>query len=265
MILKNKIKNFIYFFLNFLSKDLKNRCSILMYHCVNNTSFLFNVRPKDFAWQMKYLKDNNFNVISYAELVDLLESKKEIPTKTVVLTFDDGFLDNYTTVFPVLKKHNFPATIFLTTSFIDGYFFIEKFNKKFNMLTWEQIKEMENSGLVDFQPHTINHHKLAKISKEEMEKEIKESKKILEEKLDKDCNLFAYPFGNYDSRTVEILKRNGFKSSVTVESGLVYKSANLLTLPRNFVYLYCGKFEFKGFVKNSVVIFNVLKKMLFIK
>ncbi|MFC1757087.1 polysaccharide deacetylase family protein [Patescibacteria group bacterium] len=257
--LKSKIKNLIYFFLNFVTGNLRNEASILMYHSVSDTDFLFNVLPKDFTWQMKYLYDNNFNVISYAKLVETLKNKEEIPHKAVVLTFDDGFSDNYDTVLPVLKKYNFPATIFLTTNFVNNYFFIEKFNKKFKMLTWEQVEEMERSGLVDFQLHTTSHLKLSQINKNEIEKEITESKKIIDEKLSKDSKLFAYPFGVYNEDVIEILKENNFDSAVTVMSGLVNKNSDLCVLPRNFVYLYCGRSEFKGLIKKTVSFFNFLK------
>ncbi len=172
MYFKAKIKNFVYPFLNLLSPFSTARASVLMYHTVDNSGVLFSVRPEDFEWQMSYLKKNNFQVISLPVLVGLLLEKKPIFKKTVVLTFDDGHENNYFEAFPILKKYNFPATIFLSTGFMDDYYFSESQNMKFKMLAWREIKEMHDSGLVDFEPHGVKHQKLGKIPLKEAEQEI---------------------------------------------------------------------------------------------
>jgi peptidoglycan/xylan/chitin deacetylase (PgdA/CDA1 family) len=247
MHLKAKIKNFVYLFPNLCGLfTSKQRASILMYHSVGHSGILFNVKPKDFVWQMAYLKNNNFNVISLADLVNLLLCGQEISPKTVVLTLDDGYEDNYFNVFPILRKYNFPATIFLNAGLIGNYYFSRSTNSKFKMLTWLQIRDMHRSGLVDFQPHGITHLKLAEISIEKAKKEIVGSKKIIEEKLGKKCRFFAYPYGSYNREVVEILKRNNFRAAVTVDPGFVWLHDRLFELRRNFVHLYCGKQQFKG-------------------
>jgi len=222
-----------------------------MYHSVSESEALYVVRPNEFAWQMQYLKDNNFNVISLVSLVDLLMNKKEILPKTVVLTFDDGYEDNYLNVFPILKEYNFPATIFVSVDFVGDYYVSKSQNISFKMLNWEQIQEMHQSGLIDIQPHTISHPKLAKITKEEAEREIMESKKMIDEKLNKICRLFAYPYGSYSKETLEILQKNNFIGAVTVKRGFVdlQDRDRLLELNRNFVYFYCSRAEFKYLAK----------------
>ncbi len=244
MRLKTEIKNLIYFFMN-SGSGKAGRASILMYHSVGGSGVLFSVKPEDFEWQMEYLKTNSFNVISLAKLFEIFSLKKELPAKTVVLTFDDGHEDNYHKVFPVLKKYNFPATIFLITGLVGDYYYSKSTKMKFKMMSWGQIKEMHNSG-IDFEPHGIIHPKLAEIPFEEAKKEITDSKKIIEEKLGKKCEFFSYPFGNYSPEVLNITKEAGFKGAVTVKKGFVAFSDKPLELPRNFVYLNCGKSEFKG-------------------
>lgn len=222
-----------------------------MYHSVSNHQKLYVVSPENFQQQMEYLNKAKFNVIALEQLVNLLVNKQEIPTKTVVVTFDDGYEDNYLNVFSVLKKYNFPATIFLSTGFVGGERESKLQGIVLKILGWSQIEEMHHSGLIDFQPHTISHPKLAKMAKGEVEREIIESKKIIEEKLNKECRFFSYPYGSYNQETVQTLKNNGFQAAVTVEKGFIRPGDNLLELKRNFVYSHCGLSEFKGISGSS--------------
>lgn len=216
MFLKRLIKDLI----SFLPKE--KGIPVLMYHSIDNNEVFFTVKPEEFKRQMDYLKNNGYRVIKFSDLVNVLEFEREIPKKTVVLTFDDGYGDNCINAFPILKKYNFPATIFLITGLIG-----DKINNAQNItlkaLNWEQIKEMHNSGLIDFEPHTVNHEKIT-------EKEIIDSKKEIEEKLNKKCYFFAYPKGKYDNNAMKILKENGFKAARTVKKGKVKKGDNLFKL-----------------------------------
>lgn len=246
---KHWMKNLAYYPLNFFSFFWPRKsCSILMYHSVGDHRALYAVKPENFIWQMAYLKNGNFNVISLARLIDLLAAQKEIPDKTVILTFDDGYEDNYLHVFPLLKKYNFPATIFLSTGLIGGERGSKSQDIVLKILNWPQIEEMHQSGLIDFQPHTISHPKLAKILPAAATKEIIESKKIIEERLNKQCRIFSYPYGNYDQSIIEILKGNGFIAAVTVKPGLirVEDRNNLFELKRNFVYWWSRSAQYKG-------------------
>lgn len=246
---KYLIKNLAYYPLNFFSFFLPRKsCSILMYHSISDHRALYAVQPKNFAWQMAYLKGGNFNVISLARLVDLLAVQKEIPDKTVILTFDDGYEDNYLNVFPLLKKYNFPATIFLSAGLIGGQRESKSQDIILNILNWPQIEEMHQSGLIDFQPHTVSHPKLAKISREIAVQEIVESKKLIEKRLNKQCRIFSYPYGNYNQSIIEILKGNGFTAAVTVKPGFIQAEdrETPFELRRNFVFWWSRSAQYRG-------------------
>jgi len=116
--MKNILKNLVYFILSIFNF---NGAIILMYHSIGDNSELATVKVKDFKKQLKYLKKKKFNVIKLSELVKLSEGNKKIQPKTMCLTFDDGYQDNYINVFPLLKKYNFPATIFMSTALIKKY------------------------------------------------------------------------------------------------------------------------------------------------
>jgi len=232
MFLKRTIKNILA-----LIVPRQKGIPILMYHSIDNNNVFFTVKLEVFKKQMKYLKDNDYSVISLTELVRILESNNNLPDKTIVLTFDDGFGDNYSNVFPILKKHNFPATIFLITGLINKEMNNSQ-NIPLKILNWEQIQEMHNSGLIDFQPHTVNHQELN-------EKEIIDSRKEIEERLNKKCELFAYPRGLYNNKIIDILKDNGFKASRTLKNGKVNKGDNLFELKRISVNSTTSFIQFK--------------------
>lgn len=220
---------------------------ILMYHSVGNNGEFFTVKPKDFERQMEYLYKKKFNVIRLTDMVNFLEKKIKPPRNSIVLTFDDGYEDNFTEVFKILKKFNFPATIFLSTALLDG----KKTNKSgtsLNILNEKQIREMYNSGLFDFEPHTHNHRRLTEISIDEAENEISRSKRIIEDMLDKKCVSFAYPYGAFNKEIAEMTKDH-FRAILGVRKGRVDLSSDLFELKRNSVDSAVGQTQFRGIVR----------------
>ena len=230
-----KIRSFIKDLLvyTFEKGILKKPASILMYHSVGENKAFFNVRPEDFKWQMNYLKEHNYNVISLRDFVDSKE-KGNIPSRTVVITFDDGYEDNFSNAFRVLKDYNFPATIFLTTGRLATN----------DYMNWAEIKEMHNSGLIDFEPHTVTHPKLSQHKESIVLKEIRDSKQEIENNLSKECHFFAYPYGDYDEENLKV-SQSLFKAALTVKRGFVSKSDNMHELKRNSVDSLVGKQRFK--------------------
>jgi len=222
MFLKRLIKDILALFR--LVCPCQKGVSVLMYHSIARNDIFFTVKLANFVKQMKYLKDKQYQVISLAELVEILESDEPLPKKTVVLTFDDGYQDNYTNAWPILKKYNFPATIFLITGLV-GKEIDNSQNIPLKALNRQQIQEMHESGLIDFEPHTVHHQELNK-------SEIIDSKRMIEQELDKKCYFFAYPRGWHNQEVIEILRKNGFKAARTVDNGKVNKGDDLFKLKR---------------------------------
>ncbi len=217
---------------------------ILMYHSVEHNDTLLSVELESFKKQMRYLKDNNYQVIKLSDLVNFLKSDSPLPEKIVVLTFDDGFKDNYFNAFPVLKEYNFPATIFLTVGSIGKEVMTSQ--GIFPALGWNEIEEMHDSGLIDFQPHTMTHPKLDQITLEEIKSEVIQSKEIIEERLNKECYFFAPPKGRCGQEIKEILRNEGFEAILTIERGFVKKGDNLLGLKRRAVNSTTSFIQFKA-------------------
>jgi len=188
---------------------------VLMYHSINpdtqNTSLLV-VTPENFRRQMRFLKEHHYQVISLEEAADYIKNKKRPLARTVAITFDDGFKDNYTYAFPILKEYNFPATIFIVVN--------EVGLTSENRLTWDEIKVMQDSGLITFGSHTISHPNLEGVTVQEaIKNEIQGSKKILEEKLARKVEAFAYPAGRFTKLARQAAIDAGYKLAVVTNPG----------------------------------------------
>lgn len=130
---------------------------LIMYHSVNAKvrpkMELLIVTPQTFEKQMRFLKEWHYNVLPLESVAELIRNKKKIPARTVAVTFDDGYRDNYTYAFPILKKYNLPATIFIIVNEVDLP----------DRLTWEEIKVMRDSGLITFGSHALDAQPLTEI------------------------------------------------------------------------------------------------------
>ena len=167
----------------------------LMYHLVLEEPYNGNVglfvRPTDLEDQIQKMLDEGY-VFLFA---DEYGKTKE---KSVVLTFDDGYTDNYTELLPILKKYNVKATVYLIGDLIGNHH---------EYLTYDQIREMAESGYVQFGSHTMSHPYLAACSDEEIIKEYTDSIALIEELTGKECRTIAYPYGSYNQRVTAITKQ----------------------------------------------------------
>jgi peptidoglycan/xylan/chitin deacetylase (PgdA/CDA1 family) len=208
------------------------RCSyvppILMYHAVYPGATYANrlsVSTETFEWQMGYLKQHGYRVIPLEELVALTATHAAIPPKTVVITFDDGYQNDYTYAFPILKKYRFAATIFVI--------FNEVGRPDNDRLTWEMIKEMRDSGLIYFGSHTLGAEPLINIkSDNELRRQIVESKRALEEKLGKEVKMFSYPEGKISPLIRRMVIDAGYLGAVATHPPKKYGNNDLFALRR---------------------------------
>src|SRR3989338_1674303 len=196
--------------------------AILMFHSIEDQpGSKLAVRPDFFEHQLHTLVSQKYNVVSLESLVEFFRQKKKFPPKTVALTFDDGFKDNYIHAFTLLKKYRLRATIFLVTTWIG--------TKEY--LTWDQIHEMEQHQ-IDFGSHTVTHPHLPSLSEKEVFWQLSESKKILEENLKKPSQILCYPFGGYTLETQRLTKEVGYTAAVSTSSDAFSPLDDLYALRR---------------------------------
>ena len=168
--------------------------------------------PEQFEAQMEYLAAEGYTTITIDEMMDALENGTSLPEKSVIITFDDGYADNYEYAYPILKKYGFKATIFLIYDLTNTYP---------NYLTWDQVAEMKASGLIHFESHTMTHANLAELtSVDELRHEIADSHDLLSEKLGYDMHYIAYPGGRVNEEIERITSAAGYRGGFTVHYGL---------------------------------------------
>lgn len=189
----------------------------LMYHHIgtidpSNGQYAFTITPQQFEKQLLFLKQHGYTPVAEKDVVHTVKTGQTQIKKPVLLTFDDGHADNYTALFPLVKKYQVPVLIFLITDKIgtDGY------------LTWDQIHEMYRSGFVTFGSHSCSHRRLRSLSNEEIVQEVTQSKRILEEKLNTQIYSFCYPFGagGFDKRVRPLILQAGYLLDFSTKKGI---------------------------------------------
>lgn len=204
------------------------RVPILTYHYIGNnpnpedkTRDALQVTPDRFEEQMNYLSTNGYTPISLDTLHAALKGGS-LPPKPVVLTFDDGYIDFYFNAFLILKKYNFVAISFIPTGLVGkGYY-----------MSWDQIKEIDSTNLIAFEAHSVNHINLVSIPNDQLNYQIGESKKVLEQQLGKSVNFFAYPYGLSDETTWKAVENAGFLGGVGTWYGNIISEGVVFDMPR---------------------------------
>ena len=225
----NLFRKFSQLFGNFTTHD---GVMVLTYHRVNDKlpKRQLVVHPKDFARQMMFLNfyRKQFKVISVAEMVEWLKGTRQSLRTKVVITFDDGYRDNYIHAYPVLKKYKFPAIVFLTTDYIGTEYKKECYKDvpwKRDYLDKDEIREMMDGG-ISFGAHTATHPHLIQMSSNEAEREIKKSYESIK------TPYFCYPYGDYNEKVKEMVQKIGFSCAFTVKPGINYKRQDLFEIKR---------------------------------
>ena len=196
---------------------------VLMYHSVNPVpnpeirSLI--VSPRTFEKQMHFLRAHNYHIVSLEELGRLIKDKARIPRNTVAVTFDDGYKDNYTYAFPVLKKYSIPATIFIIINEV-GRPLTKELKPGDARLSWQEIKEMRSSGLIDFGSHTLGAEPLVdKKTDAALKEQIVDSKAFLEARLGERVDIFSYPGGLFNDKIKRMVKDAGYFCAVATSPG----------------------------------------------
>lgn len=183
---------------------------ILMYHHVDDKSGSLYVSKKTFIEQMDYLIKKGYNSVTLSDVVESLQGVKTLPAKPLVITFDDGYQDNYLNAYPILRERNLKATFFIISQLVGGG----------EYLTWDQLGEMSANQLVTIGDHTLSHKAISLENEDQLRDEILSAKSILMQRLGVNVNTFAYPYGSQNIAADKILKEGGFVAAVTTQRGL---------------------------------------------
>lgn len=196
---------------------------ILVYHRVSDTDINpTTLKVADFEAQLKYLVDNGYHVISPDDLLDAWASGKTLPSKPIVLTFDDGHEDIYKNVFPLLQKYNMRVTVFIVTDHIGMK----------DYLSWDFVRALQAGGYMDFESHTMSYKDLTTLKGDKLWNEIYGSKQALEWALQKPAKFIAYPQGKYTIEAEDTSKECGFRAGFIEDYGLAMNDSNSYVMTR---------------------------------
>jgi peptidoglycan/xylan/chitin deacetylase (PgdA/CDA1 family) len=212
-----------------------------MYHSISDQDesgsrayFRTCTAPQIFKDQMAYLRSNGYSTCSLAQALDQLRSGMHTAARPVVITFDDGYSDFYRDAFPILDRYGLNATVFLPTAYIGDR--PAKFKGR-NCLTWSEVRELSNYGIL-FGSHTVTHPQLRELSPADINDEIVNSKKTIEEKLGSAIDSFAYPFAfpqtdpEFKKMLRDSLRQAGYQNGVCTIVGRANSSSEPLFMER---------------------------------
>ncbi|MCL2739625.1 MAG: polysaccharide deacetylase family protein [Oscillospiraceae bacterium] len=188
---------------------------IILYHNITTDERdlsdkpLLNITPENFRVHMQTLKNEGWNTISFQDYYNHVTHNTALPNKPIIITFDDGYLSNYIYAFPVLKELGMKATIFTVAGRVGEGVSLEVTYPHF---TWEQAKDMENSGVISIESHSNMHYNMSNSSDiDRLQVELRRSKFLIEKHLNKECAVFAFPFGGKTDLARELGKQAGYK------------------------------------------------------
>jgi peptidoglycan/xylan/chitin deacetylase (PgdA/CDA1 family) len=204
--------------------------TILAYHSVNESPWVYAVTTKQFSQQINYLQ-RNCEIVPLSYIVDFVRGERKLRPRTVAITFDDGYADNFSVVYPFLRGFNIPMSLFVCTDLIDGNL-RNKDLLHLEAMTWIQIIEMSKND-VTIGAHTVTHPRMYRISSAQVSTELRESRRIIESRIGRHADYFAYPYGVASDSVSVVVESVGFEAAFASGTiGSVRQGDNLMALNR---------------------------------
>lgn len=221
---------------------------IIMYHSIGSNTGKYVISEAMLENDLKIIREEGFTTITSADLIAFKESGTPLPEKSIILTFDDGYFNNYTFAYPLLKKYNMKGVLSVVGKFTEDYSAdTSPLNNNYSHITYEQIKEVSNSGLIEIANHSYNMHSMKERRgilrkknespekyKENLTQDIGKCNNMLIEKCGVSPVAFTYPFGCVNKESSSIINEMGFKVTYGCEEGLnkINREHNLKELKR---------------------------------
>jgi peptidoglycan/xylan/chitin deacetylase (PgdA/CDA1 family) len=224
---------------------------ILMYHHITHlqpnataTWRMLTVTPEAFEAQVNWLADNGYHTIYFSDLVAYFQAGVPLPEKPIILTFDDGWTDDYTVAFPILQRHCMVGTFFPPVAWVNR-------SNGSKVMTWPMIEEMSRGGM-EFGSHTINHYLLNEQTAQRITEELVGSKAALEQHVVLPIVALAYPGGGHNPLVVSLVPKAGYGAAVGVAASLDQARSDLFLLHRITIPYSDDLKAFEGRIKSKV-------------
>jgi peptidoglycan/xylan/chitin deacetylase (PgdA/CDA1 family) len=192
------------------------------------------IRPSEFEGQIKFLRENGYNIVPLRDIVNFMTGRGTLPPRAVAITSDDGHRSVFTYMRPIVERYRIPVTLFIYPSAIS--------NASYAM-TWEQLKELQATGLFQIQSHTYWHPNFNKdkrrLSPADYQKfvdmQMAKSKQVLERRMGAHVDLLAWPFGIYNDQLIAAARKAGYVAAFTIVRRGVSRQDNIMAIPRCIV------------------------------
>ncbi|MEV0692080.1 polysaccharide deacetylase family protein [Streptomyces sp. NPDC050388] len=230
------------------------RVPILMYHSVatepNDATRALSVTPQAFAEQMAVIAERGLTPVDTAELAACWRTGRPLPERPVLVTFDDGYEGVHRHALPVLARHGFPATLFVSTGWLRGPH--DTGGGLDTMLDWEQVRELADAG-VEIGGHSHSHPQLDQLDDRRLRSELVLCKEIVSDRLGRAPASFAYPYGYSSRRVREAVRETGYAQALAVGNGLARRSQGPYALRRVTVRRSTDTAEFERLVEGRAL------------
>ncbi|MCM0758014.1 polysaccharide deacetylase family protein [Sporomusa sphaeroides DSM 2875] len=238
------------------------RIPILMYHRIATVPGERNsLPPEKFKEQLDYLQQHGYNPITLIDLYKHYSHQVPLPPKPVILTFDDGYEDNYLTALPLLRERNMRATVFPIANWVGKENKWENFNHQLTRtMNWNQLKAWRAAGM-EIGSHTLEHPFLTQCDETRLDKEFRDSKAILQENLGSTIEFLCYPYGFFDDKTIHAARKNGYKGALAIYDNAPLWRQDLFALPRIPIPSKQPLWEFALKVSRFHIVFILLRKL----
>ncbi|MER6950736.1 polysaccharide deacetylase family protein [Nonomuraea sp. NPDC000554] len=244
------------------------RVPILMYHSVtdrpNEETKPHSVRPSDLADQLAYLSESGFTPMTLGDLVASRNKNTGMPSKPIVITFDDGYADFHSHALPLLDRYRFPATVFLTSGWVADAGDDAAGRALDEMLTWTQAREAAQTG-IEIGGHSHSHPQLDQLRTEDLRQELRRNKGLLEEKIGAPVATMAYPYGYSSARVRREVRKAGYFAACAVNNTIAADRHDMLAIPRLTVARHTTMSMFRRAVEGSAVPLIYLRERVLTK
>jgi len=235
-----------------LSAEKELRMPVLMYHSIHSDPAKtgdYVITPEALEYDLQYLQQQGYTSVVMSDVIAYVQEGTPLPEKPVMITFDDGYYNNYLNAYPLLQKYEMQAVISIIVGETDKYSAIDENRESYSHLTWDMVNEMIESGTVEIQNHSYDlHHttgsrrgvcqrgdETAEQYRKAVGEDLQKAQDRIEEMTGWRPNTFTYPFGSYSSGSEALLEELGFSASLGVEGRPFYLSRNaecLIRIPR---------------------------------
>lgn len=213
----------------------RSEARVLCYHRIDDEQHRSCVTPQAFRDQMQYLRDSGFDIVPLITIAEHLDRRAGFAPRTVAVTFDDGFADNYHHAFPVLRALDIPATVFVAADSMGGRLTsLRDRPAGVAALDWAQLREMHGAGW-SVGSHTLSHPRLTELPADLLERELVGSRRIIGTEVGTVPDLFCYPRGDFNDCVRDAVRRAGYRLACATSAGGVTTETDPFVVPRTFV------------------------------